>query len=100
MTYKEFCEGVGIQVDPECYRRIEDVYMAFIRFGDKQDIYDFYKKHDMNGIETLYTELHRQNQRAERRTILEKQAAQIQDELNGIIKEMNKYSILLGIQIV
>lgn len=99
MTYEEFCNGVGMKIDPACYERIEAVYMAFDRFSNKQAIYDFYKAHDMNGVETLYTELRRQSQRAERRKLLEEQDAQIRDELSNIIGEMNKYAVLCGIRI-
>lgn len=62
MTYEEFCSGIGMKVDRKCFERIEAVYMAFDRFETKAAICDFYKKYDMNGVEKLYTELHKYNE--------------------------------------
>ena len=78
MMYEEFCQGVGMTIDPKCYERIEDVYMHFARFGTKQDIYDFYKKHDMNGIESLYLELHHARE-------LSNTEAESQEELHDLL---------------
>ena len=60
MMKHEFENLVGMTIDTDCYERIEFVYMNSERFSNsngKQEIADFYKKHDMNGIEKLYTEL-------------------------------------------
>ncbi len=89
--YEEFCQGVGMKVDPKCYERIEAVYMAFDRFNSKEDVYAFYRAHDMNGIETLYAELHEYNKLNARRKLLE-------GELKGIIGQMNRATMLCGIR--
>jgi cell fate (sporulation/competence/biofilm development) regulator YlbF (YheA/YmcA/DUF963 family) len=53
----EFDALVGIDTDPECYKKIEAVYMQFdYMFPTKEAIASFYKKHDMNGIERMYKE--------------------------------------------
>lgn len=57
MMKHEFDSLVGITTNPECYERIEFVYMNSNKFNTKQEIADFYKKHDMNGIENIYKEL-------------------------------------------
>ena len=54
MTKEEFDSLVGIVTDPDCYKRIEEVYMECDFFQTKQQIADFYKKYDMNGIERMY----------------------------------------------
>ena len=60
MMKHEFEKLVGMTIDPDCYERIEFVYTNSEQFSNsngKQEIADFYKKHDMNGIEKLYKEL-------------------------------------------
>lgn len=99
MTYEEFCEGVGMKVDRKCYERIEAVYMAFDRFETKQAIYDFYKQHDMNGIEALYAELRLFKERIERRKYLEDVIEEHQKELNGIVGCLAKSAMLCGINV-
>lgn len=54
MEKKEFDKLVGITTAPECYERIEFVYMNSEIFSNKQQIADFYKAHDMAGIERVY----------------------------------------------
>lgn len=54
MEKKEFDKLVGITTAPECYERIEFVYMNSDIFSEKQQIADFYKAHDMAGIERIY----------------------------------------------
>lgn len=57
MMKHEFDALVGIDTDPECYKKIEAVYMQFDEmFPTKEAIVSFYKKHDMNGIERMYRE--------------------------------------------
>lgn len=57
MMKHEFDALVGITTDPECYKKIEAVYMQFDEmFPTKEAIVSFYKKHDMNGIERMYCE--------------------------------------------
>lgn len=57
MMKHEFDALVGIDTDPECYKKIEAVYMQFDEmFPTKEAIASFYKKHDMNGIERMYRE--------------------------------------------
>jgi len=53
----EFDKLVGMTTDTECYKRIEYVYMNCEQFNSKQELADYYKKHDMNGIEKLYKEV-------------------------------------------
>lgn len=55
MMKKEFDEMVGIVTDPDCYKRIEEVYTECDFFQTKTQIAEFYKKYDMNGIERMYT---------------------------------------------
>ena len=57
MMIHEFAKLTGIEPAPECWERIEYVYMNCDEFKTKQDIAEFYKKHDMNGIEKKYQEL-------------------------------------------
>ena len=57
MMIHEFEQLTGIQIAPECWERIEYVYMNCDQFKTKDQIADYYKKHDMNGIEKLYREL-------------------------------------------
>lgn len=54
MEKKEFDKLVGITTAPECYERIEHVYMNSDLFNNKQQIADFYKANDMAGIERVY----------------------------------------------
>ena len=55
MMKHEFDALVGIDTDPECYKKIEAVYMQFDEmFPTKEAIASFYKKHGMNGIERIY----------------------------------------------
>lgn len=54
MMKHEFDELVGITTAEEAYTRIEFVYMNSERFQTKQQIAEFYKEHDMNGIEKEY----------------------------------------------
>lgn len=62
MMIHEFEQLTGIQVAPECWDRIEYVYMNCEQFKTKEQIADYYKKHDMNGIEKLYKELKEKEQ--------------------------------------
>lgn len=57
MMIHEFERLTGIAPAPECWERIEYVYMNCDEFRTKEDIAEFYKKHDMNGIEKKYNEL-------------------------------------------
>ncbi len=99
MMYEEFCDGVGMKIDHKCYERIEAVYMAFDRFTSKEAIYGFYKKHDMNGIETLYSALHGFAKLSEQQARLQDEIAERQKELNGIIGELNRTAMLYGIRL-
>lgn len=57
MMKHEFDALVGIDTDPECYKKIEAVYMQFDEmFPTKEAIASFYEKYDMNGIERMYRE--------------------------------------------
>lgn len=62
MMIHEFEKLTGIQIAPECWDRIEYVYMNCKQFQTKEQIADYYKKHDMNGIEKLYKELKEKEQ--------------------------------------
>ncbi len=57
MMKHEFDSMVGITTSDECYERIEYVYMNSNDFNTKQEIADFYKQHDMNGIEKIYKQI-------------------------------------------
>jgi hypothetical protein len=60
MMKHEFEKLVGMEIDPVCYEKIEYVYMTCNFFDDvsgKQQIADFYKRYDMNGIEKMYREM-------------------------------------------
>ncbi len=57
MMKHEFDNLVGLTTDPECYKKIEAVYMQFDEmFPTKESVAAFYKKHDMNGFERMYRE--------------------------------------------
>lgn len=62
MMIHEFERMTGMQIAPECWERIEYVYMNCDQFETKDQIVDYYKKHDMNGIEKLYRELKEKKQ--------------------------------------
>lgn len=60
MMKHEFEKLVGMEIDPVCYDKIEYVYMTCNFFDDvsgKQQIAEFYKRYDMNGIEKMYREM-------------------------------------------
>lgn len=57
MEKREFDKLVGMTTAPECYERIEFVYMNSDIFSEKQQIADFYKAHDMAGIERVYRDI-------------------------------------------
>lgn len=92
MMYEEFCEAVGMKIDVKCYKRIEQVYMAFDRFNCRQDIADFYKQHDMNGIETLYKQLHRCLE-------IREHLRNIESERRELTAEINETLVVAGITI-
>ena len=52
----EFEERIGHSVSLECYERIEYVYTNCNFFSTKDQICEFYKRYDMNGIERMYKE--------------------------------------------
>ena len=59
MMKQEFENLIGMPVSNECYERIEYVYTNCNFFTDvagKEQIANFYKHYDMNGIERLYRE--------------------------------------------
>ena len=86
MMYEEFCDGVGMKIDRKCYERIEAVYMAFDRFTSKESIYDFHKKHDMNGVETLYSALRGFTKLFEQQAHLQAEVARDEEISDMIIK--------------
>lgn len=53
----EFEELVGHAVSDDCYQKIEYVYLYKDFFKDKQSIVKFYKAYDMNGIESVYSDI-------------------------------------------
>lgn len=57
MEYKEFCEGVGEEIDLVSYNEVETVYMNFDRFQTKEDVYCFYKKNGIKAFEILYEKI-------------------------------------------
>lgn len=67
MMKHEFDELVGMETAPEAYERIEFVYMNSNEFDTKQQIADFYKENDMNGIEKKCKELIEKEMRTEDR---------------------------------
>lgn len=56
MMKHEFENLVEMSIDPACYERIEYVYMNSDFFSNKQQIANFYKHYDMNGIERMFKE--------------------------------------------
>ena len=54
MMKQEFDNLVGIRTDPDCYERIEYVYMNCDLINNKEHIARIYNKYDMNGIESIY----------------------------------------------
>lgn len=57
MMKHEFDALVGLTTDPVAYEKVEFVYMNSDKFNNKQELVNFYKEKDMNGIETIYKEL-------------------------------------------
>jgi hypothetical protein len=57
MMKHEFDELVRMTTSPECYGRIEYVYMNSDRFPDKASIAAYYREHGMDGIEAIYKDL-------------------------------------------
>lgn len=87
MEKKEFDKLVGIVTDPKCYERIEFVYMNSDKFQTKQDIAEFYKEKDMNGIETEYMEIKEAIYRDEAFRIFVSDLAYFSRDLNSHIKQ-------------
>lgn len=54
MMIHEFEKLTGIEPTPECWERIQYVYMNCDQFRTKEELANYYKEHDMNGIEKLY----------------------------------------------
>ena len=54
MMKHEFESRVGFRIDPDCYERIEYVYMNCDAIEDKDHIARIYKCYDMNGIECIF----------------------------------------------
>ena len=78
MMKHEFDELVGITTAPEAWERIEFVYMNDEEFQTKQQIADFYKEKDMNGIEWRRDEIIRK--------------ATLEKEFQGFIKDLAFFS--------
>lgn len=87
MEKKEFDNLVGITTDPKCYERIEFVYMNSDKFQTKQDIAEFYKEKDMNGIETEYREITEAIYRDKEFRIFVSDLAYFSRDLNNHIKQ-------------
>lgn len=87
MEKKEFDKLVGIDTDPKCYERIEFVYMNSDKFQTKQDIAEFYKEKDMNGIEAEYREITEAIYRDEAFKTFVSDLAYYARNLNGHIKQ-------------
>lgn len=87
MMKHEFDELTGITTAPEAYERIEFVYMNSEKFQTKQQIADFYKEHDMNGIEKEYqTIIERMHNDEEFKTFVSN-LAYFANDLNCYIKQ-------------
>lgn len=59
MNKQEFDSLIEMTTDQQCYEKIEYVYTYcpfFSNTNGKQEIADFYRQYDMNGIERLYKE--------------------------------------------
>ena len=83
MMKHEFEKLVGMVVDPVCYEKIEYVYMTCNFFDDvsgKQQIADFYKRYDMNGIERLYRETKAKIEAQEKTKSLKNAYAELYEE--------------------
>jgi len=79
----EFDNLVGITTDPACYEKIEYVYMNSDFFDDvngKQQIANFYKHYDMNGIERLYRETKAKIEAQEKAKSLKNAYAELYEE--------------------
>ena len=87
MEKKEFDKLVGIETDPKCYERIEFVYMNSDKFQTKQEIAEFYKEKDMNGIEAEYREITEAIYRDEEFKIFVSDLAYYARDLNSHIKQ-------------
>ena len=83
MEKHEFDKLVGMTTAPECYERIEYVYMNSEFFTNKQQIADFYKKHDMAGIERIYKGILTHKEAMEK---LENEVAALKAELATVQK--------------
>ena len=83
MMKQEFDKLVGMTTAPECYERIEYVYMNSEFFSNKQQIADFYKTHDMAGIERIYKGILAHKEVAEK---LESEVATLKAEIAAIQK--------------
>jgi hypothetical protein len=87
MMKHEFEELVGMSTTPESYEKIEFVYMNSEKFGTKQEIAEFYKKKDMNGIEKEYKEITETLHRSEEFKDFLFDIAYFSRDLNGHIKQ-------------
>lgn len=83
MMKQEFDKLVGMTTAPECYERIEYVYMNSDIFSDKQQIADFYKAHDMAGIERVYKGIRTHKEAVEK---LESEITTLKAEIAAIQK--------------
>jgi hypothetical protein len=83
MMKQEFDKLVGMTTAPECYERIEYVYMNSDFFSNKQQIADFYKAHDMAGIERVYKGILAHKEAVEK---LEGEVAALKAEIAAIQK--------------
>lgn len=88
MMKQEFDALIGFETNPKCYERIEFVYMNHGNFVTEQQIADFYKENDMNGIEELYEELCSKEiiNKEEFRNFL-RNLADFSSNYNGLIKQ-------------
>ncbi len=83
MMKHEFDNMVGLVTDPACYEKIEYVYMNsdfFDNVNGKQQIANFYKHYDMNGIERLYRETKAKIEAQEKAKLLENAYAELYEE--------------------
>ncbi len=103
MMKHEFEKLVGMDIGIDCYEKIEYVYMNsdfFDNVNGKQQIANFYKHYDMNGIERLYRETKAKIKAQEKAKLLENAYAELYEENErmrralGRIKEQIRLNLI------
>ena len=96
MMKHEFDKLVGMTTDLTCYERIEYVYANSDQFQTKQEVADYYKKYDMNGIEKLYKELIEKETRTDD---FKKFTSDLALFADGYVEEIKKHLVSIAMEI-